>query len=681
MNRQNITTFLFALMLSMVGTTASAHDIEVTTDGVTIYYVWTNGNTELQVSFQGNSYYAYPNEYSGSVVIPAEVTYGGVTYPVTSIGNRAFEGCSKLTSVTIGNSVTTIGNAAFEECDGLTSVTIGNSVTTIGDEAFYDCSNLMSITFPNSVTSIGTDAFYDCSSLTSIVIPKSVTSIREGAFNSCSGLTSIIVEGGNPVFDSRDNCNAIIYTPSNQLIVGCNTTTIPNSVWDIGMYAFVGCPGLTNITIPNSVTSIGDAAFLACPGLTSIIVEGGNPVYDSREDCNAIIHTATNTLLVGCQNTIIPNSVTSIDMAAFYGCTGLTSITIPNSVTSIKYAAFGLCHGLTSVDIPNSVTSIGLMAFGYCSGLTSVTIGNSVTSIGEAAFGACEALTDVYCYALSVPTTESDAFESSSYDSSATLHVPAASIELYRAAEPWKDFSKIEAIIVEKLVAALVPSNNNRLVLADSNGETLLDAVKPAIISIDKGEDYVVRAYSSSTQMKTNLFVNGEDRTEELVDNTVDGYDVKELSLENVEENLVIESRYIRKNFDVVVSSTEGGEARMYFVDSSDGNTYSAFINNQNYLLNFIQYGTDVRFVITPNQGYELGFVVSGSIRSIGEGEDVVPLDDGSYQFILPASGFYDGHADVTIYFKKKGGSNDVNGDGVFNIADVTTLVNMLLGK
>lgn len=167
------------------------------------------------------------------------------------------------------------------------------------------------------------------------------------------------------------------------------------SVTSIGSDAFYGCSGLTSVTIPNSVTSIGGWAFKDCSGLVSIVVKNGNSIYDSRNGCNAIIETATNTLISGCMNTVIPNSVTSLGYSAFYGCSGLTSLTIPTSVTSIGECAFAGCSGLTSVTISNSVTTIGNWAFSGCSGLTSVTIPTSVTEIGEFAFNSCSSLTAV----------------------------------------------------------------------------------------------------------------------------------------------------------------------------------------------------------------------------------------------------------------------------------------------
>ena len=300
----------------------------------------------------------------------------------------------------------TIYNGLCYGCTGLTSVTIPNSVIHILSSAFYGCSSLTSISIPSSVCHIGDNAFYGCKGLKSIDIPNSVDTLGSFVFSYCA-LTSITVESNNPRYDSRDNCNAIIETATNMLVVGCQNTIIPRSVSSISSGAFIGCENLTSIFIPNTVTSIGietyennnDTSYYQynpfeyCNGLSSIVVENGNPVYDSQDNCNAIIETITNTLIVGCRNAIIPNTVTTIGNYAF--CyNSLTEIDIPNSVTIIDDYAFS-STGLTSVTIPSSVTAIGKFAFASSSSLENVILGNSLTTIADGAFGFCSSLTNI----------------------------------------------------------------------------------------------------------------------------------------------------------------------------------------------------------------------------------------------------------------------------------------------
>ena len=211
-------------------------------------------------------------DIESEVIIPNEDCFKGKNYPVIAIGNRAFSSCEKLTSIVIPDSVTRIGNEAFRDCSALTSIEIPDSVTKIGLFAFLDCSSLTSVVIPDSVTKIGDWAFWGCEGLTSIVIPDSVTKIGEDAFLGCSALTSIIVDKGNRHYDSRENCNAIIESDTNTLIVGCSNTVIPDSVTEIEKTAFRGRSGLTSIVIPDSITKIGPGAFWRCSGLTSIVI-------------------------------------------------------------------------------------------------------------------------------------------------------------------------------------------------------------------------------------------------------------------------------------------------------------------------------------------------------------------------------------------------------------------------
>ena len=263
----------------------------------------------------------------------------------TTILDRAFSNCSGLVSLSVPNTVTKIGANAFSGCTNLSSVTLSNNLTSISEGLFSDCSNLQSIIIPSSVTSIKRTAFWRCSSLKSIVIPQSVSSIEtmgdSGAFMYCSSLESISVESGNPTYDSRDNCNAIIETSTNKLILGCKNTSLPASVIAIGDGAFWGCTGLTSFIVPNTITEFGDFVFIDCDNLETLSVN------------QSIIGNSTFNYLKGLKELNLGNSVTTIGEYSFMGCSNLTSITIPGNVTLIGTKAFSSTN-ITTVEFQHT---------------------------------------------------------------------------------------------------------------------------------------------------------------------------------------------------------------------------------------------------------------------------------------------------------------------------------------
>jgi len=488
-------------------------------------------------------------ELTGKLEIPSQVTYEGKDYAVTIIGWNGFADTG-ITEIYMPSSVTQIMQYAFSGCAQLEKVNLPPYLTSLNSRVFYDCDKLSTIEshifFPINFTSnVFTDSQYANATL---YVPTNSLDKYKAAENWSkfahvvemdmddvdSNMFTFEVTGDNTVSVaaySKDRLVGDIVIPETVTIDGktytvteianygfksCSGITslrLPSTLKEIGDYAFSGCFGLTEVTIPNSVTSIGSSVFYDCSGLTSVVVEGGNTQYDSRDNCNAIIQTSTNTLISGCKNTIIPNSVTSIGNSAFSGCSGLTEVTIPNSVTSIGGWAFYRCSGLTAITIPNSVTSIGGSAFSGCSGLTEVTIPNSVTSIGGSAFYGCSGLTEMTIpnsvtsignwafyrcsglTAITIPNSvtkignyafsgcsaldsvivrqttpleiETDVFSSDIYNN-AILYVPMGRSKYFKEVNGWSNFAKIKEIEMDGIEFSDSPYDNieeNQMIL------------------------------------------------------------------------------------------------------------------------------------------------------------------------------------------------------------------------
>ena len=380
----------------------------------------TSGDYEYEILDDGTAEITDYIGSGGKVNIPSTID----GHRVTSLGERLFQNDSvSITGISIPNSVTNIGNYTFAFCDSesFTEVTIPNSVKHIGNRSFYKCTYLNSVYISGSVTSIGTNPFVDC-----------------------ANLTSIRIDGSNKVYDSRNNCNAIIETATNTLIGGCNNTVIPNTVKRIAEYAFENS-GITEVTVPNSVDSIGYDAFFGCKKL--------------------------NTLTLS-------DSITSIEPFAFYSCESLRSVTIPKSVKSIEESTFGYCKSLEKVVISSSVKNIEKEAFYNCFGLKDIAFSDSVESIKSNAFFGCRGLTEI-----TIPNSVQSIYYGAFGDTNISSVVIPETL-IYISLNPFPYCDKLTEIQVEKN-NPYYDSRDNCNAVIQTRTDSLLFGCKNTVIPDD----------------------------------------------------------------------------------------------------------------------------------------------------------------------------------------------------
>ena len=373
---------------------------------------------------------------------------------LVTIKEYAFSYCNRLKRLQMGGKVEVIESMAFVPTDSIETIDFGNSPTnigysafaypwwnsyknnlisirakkikSIGSYAFFYCPNLVSLQLGDSIERIEGECFYHCSSLPSVHFPASLNYIEGSSFSYSYVLDTITVDPLNSAYNSDGNCNAVMRTSDNVLILGCKSTIIPSATTRIESYAFRGCIGLQTLNLPFNIGSIGVVAFQDCSGLQTVSFSDNLTNIEERafENCNSLtslvlpeglLHIGDHafSLCTNLQSINVPNSVNSIDCHAFYECRKLTqpvynntlfarmphnysgTYTIPSHIQKVCCGAFHECDSITIVHIPNSVKEIGQETFLGCDNLQSITLSDSITNIPYRLFGDCYSLQSV----------------------------------------------------------------------------------------------------------------------------------------------------------------------------------------------------------------------------------------------------------------------------------------------
>lgn len=434
---------LVLILIALFTLSASAEVVEI--DGIS-YNLISKGNI---AEVTGN------NHYSGDVVIPETVTYNAVTYSVTTIMKNAFTGCS-LNSIEIPSSITKICQEAFYNGKAI-SVKIKDLAAwcNINFESYFKTNPLSTashlflndeeihdLVIPDGVKTITSHAFYYFSGLTSVKIPSSVTSIGTECFAYCLGIKTIEI-GDNTSQEAATVLGGRAFYKCDNL----NSAILGNNIVEIGRNAFDGCKSLQSIVIPNSVKTMGSHAFLGCESLESVqLSENLKSIeWASFSSCDSL------------KSITIPDGVEFLGESAFGNCKNLTKVKLPSNLKKIDWCVFQYCTSLTSIDIPDNTHTIYRLAFIGCTNLKTVTLGKSMKDIYGGAFAECPALEEIYCKAKTPPTCYTENISSyaktmdvfyDSYIEHVTLHVPAKSIETYKATEPWSKLKTFIPIII-----------------------------------------------------------------------------------------------------------------------------------------------------------------------------------------------------------------------------------------